>query len=448
MSARKEAAPRQAAATTHVSSPPYHTARDAAMAYAEAGWRVLPVWGVRDGGTCRCRGGARCSSPGKHPRTPDGVRAASADVKRIATWRLDARANIAIATGAESGLVVVDVDPRSGGDETLAALERRLGPLPATPRVDTGGGGWHIYVAHPGHAVRGTLGGGIDIKSDGGYVVAPPSGHASGGAYTWHPGLTPMDVPLAELPAEWRLALFSDRKKPGQPGVCYTDSARPLRLHRTTQTPQDTLVPPGRQSGLGEMLRAPPDDYTAWAIAQTLPRERGQRHSAIFGFARLIAARPDIAQRDTMALYRLAVRWHEAAVAHLGAGAIAASAAETAEDFLEGLGHVRTPGMALPELAAALARDAPVPAAAADLDDTAQRVAALCREMQRLSRDGDPWYLATRTLARLVPGVGSAMGASRVLRLLERLGILRCVQRGTVHGRQATVWRYVPPLED
>ncbi len=143
----------------------------------------------------------------------------------------------------------------------------------------------------------------------------------------------------------------------------------------------------------------------------------------------------------------MAARWHEAAVAHLGAGAIEASPAETAEDLLEGLERVHTPGVSRPIMAAALARDAPVPVAAADLDETAQRVAALCREMQRLSGTGEPWYLSVRQVADLVPGL-SVRGAHRVLRLLERLGILECVERGRVSGRQATVWLYVPPLAD
>jgi hypothetical protein len=114
-------------------------------------------------------------------------------------------ANVGIATGAESGLVVLDVDPRHGGDESLEELETRYGRLPLSPVVLTGGGGTHSYFAHPKSAAlpnRSNLGGfaGIDFKADGGYVVAPPSRHASGRAYEWSTLLHSHAVPLPPCP--------------------------------------------------------------------------------------------------------------------------------------------------------------------------------------------------------------------------------------------------------
>lgn len=93
---------------------------------------------------------------------------------------------MAIRTGAPSGLVVVDVDPDHGGDETLAALKATHGPLPAGRTVRTGSGGTHLYYRHPGRALQNTagkLGPGIDTRADGGYVIAPPSRHRHGSAY-------------------------------------------------------------------------------------------------------------------------------------------------------------------------------------------------------------------------------------------------------------------------
>ena len=85
-------------------------------------------------------------------------------------------ANVGIATGARSGLVVLDVDPRHGGDEQLAAFEAEHGKLPETAAVVTGGGGAHYYFNHPGGDIRSRkLSPGLELKADGTFVVAPPS---------------------------------------------------------------------------------------------------------------------------------------------------------------------------------------------------------------------------------------------------------------------------------
>ena len=80
-----------------------------------------------------------------------------------------------IVTDAVSGLVVLDVDPRHGCEESLKNLEREHGPLPRTLEAMTGGGGRHIYFAHPGGSVRNRVGitPGIDLRGDGGCIVAP-----------------------------------------------------------------------------------------------------------------------------------------------------------------------------------------------------------------------------------------------------------------------------------
>lgn len=118
-------------------------------------------------------------------------------------------ANIGIACGARSGLVVLDVDAGHGGIETLEALEDTHGKLPVTPRAKTGGGGYHYVFRHPGREVRNSaskVGPGIDIRGDGGYIVAPPSIHPDGPRYQWLDDYKPSDTPLAEMPA-WLLGL-------------------------------------------------------------------------------------------------------------------------------------------------------------------------------------------------------------------------------------------------
>lgn len=99
-------------------------------------------------------------------------------------------ANIGIVTGEISNLIVLDIDPKHGGDAALGRLEQRFGPLSATVEAVTGGDGRHLYFAHPGGLTRNRAGlaQGIDLRGDGGYIVAPPSIHPTGRPYSWIPG--------------------------------------------------------------------------------------------------------------------------------------------------------------------------------------------------------------------------------------------------------------------
>lgn len=163
---------------------------DAAMGYAARGWPVFPL-AVR----------------GKMPMIPkrEGGRGyLDATTHRgtvIEWWTRWPCANIGVATG--HGFDVLDVDPKNGGDESLAALVAQHGPLPATVEASTGGGGRHVLF-RPDARVRcsaGRLGHGLDVRGRGGYVVAPPSVHPSGRRYRW----VVRDVPLAPWPP-WLLA--------------------------------------------------------------------------------------------------------------------------------------------------------------------------------------------------------------------------------------------------
>jgi hypothetical protein len=175
----------------------------AALAYATRGWQVFPVHGVGADGHCSCRR-ADCASPGKHPHESGGFKRASTDPEKITSWwRRWPEANIGIATGAVSGLLVLDVDGHEG-----ATTVRILGlATPATCVSRTGGGGWHYLFRHPGFPCKcttGAIGPKVDTRGDGGYIVAPPSRHASGRRYEW--AATLQDVPLADAPA-WLLHL-------------------------------------------------------------------------------------------------------------------------------------------------------------------------------------------------------------------------------------------------
>ncbi len=163
----------------------------AALQYAARGWPVLPLHTPDAEGRCSCHK-PDCKDVGKHPRTLRGLKDASLDpVVITGWWRKWPNANVGLRTGARSGIVVLDVDAGTGGRETLVQLVAHYGPLPPTLTVETGGGGIHLVFAHPGVRVTtqaGQLGPGLDVRGDGGYIVAPPSLHRSGRRYQWVPG--------------------------------------------------------------------------------------------------------------------------------------------------------------------------------------------------------------------------------------------------------------------
>ena len=111
-----------------------------------------------------------------------GFKDATTDAGKIReSWSQNPEANIGIRTGSASGIIVVDVDAGDGkrGPATLAALEKRHGHFPQTRRIQTPHGGHHLYFLMPkGSTVKSgqnKLGQDIDVKADGGYIVAPPS---------------------------------------------------------------------------------------------------------------------------------------------------------------------------------------------------------------------------------------------------------------------------------
>jgi energy-coupling factor transporter ATP-binding protein EcfA2 len=136
-----------------------------AKKYIEAGFSVIPI----------AKGEKRPSIDWKEYQTRH------ATDKELDEWFTDNKMNIGIVTGKISGITVVDIDAKSGGLETLKTLG-----LPITWTVKTGGGGWHYYYKY-NEKVGQTAGiyQGIDIRNDGGQVVAPPSQHASGNRYEW-----------------------------------------------------------------------------------------------------------------------------------------------------------------------------------------------------------------------------------------------------------------------
>jgi hypothetical protein len=174
-----------------------------AILYAEKGFPVFPVHSIIDG-YCTCWK-PDCGAPGKHPLTPRGFHDGVIDVLQIEQWwKEHPKSNIGLVTGKTSGVWVLDIDPRHGGDDSLIELEKKYGELPNTKVVLTGGGGRHIYFSYPSFKVdcRTKLLPGIDVRGNGGYVLAPPSCHVSGRPYVWE--VSSWDHEFAPTP-EWLL---------------------------------------------------------------------------------------------------------------------------------------------------------------------------------------------------------------------------------------------------
>lgn len=178
---------------------------------------VVPLHSVKDDGRCSC-GKPDCGSPGKHPRTQNGIKDASNEESVVARWwRQHPEANVGMAT---DGLLVLDIDQKAdssgkNGYDSLEELMRGKPPLPPTLISETGGQGQHYFFRAPaGASLRNRAGllPGMDIRATGGYTVIPGSSHASGSRYRWADGFGPGEVPLADAP-EWLVDAVT-RKQP------------------------------------------------------------------------------------------------------------------------------------------------------------------------------------------------------------------------------------------
>ena len=198
-------------------TPDLSTPLAAALAYAALGWRVQPLHWIKPDGQCSCDKPdcvlGQAVSAGKHPLLNEWQKQATTSPTLIERWwtRWPA-ANVGLATGAKSGVLVLDVDGAEG-ERALAELERRHGPMSELFVMQwtgtAGKGGWQAFFAWPsgrqiGNSVR-RLGPKLDIRGVGGNAVLPPS--VTGQAYRWAPGRSPRDLPLEPAPA-WLVELL------------------------------------------------------------------------------------------------------------------------------------------------------------------------------------------------------------------------------------------------
>ncbi len=198
--------------------------RDPAIAYAGAGWGVLPL-----------RVGE------KRPATENGFHDATTDLEQIeAWWRRWPLANIGLVI--PDGVVLVDLDPRNGSDATVADLTERFGPLPSTLTQHTAGGGTHRVYVHPGGDLRATAGPGIDVKTKG-YAVAAPS-TVGGRSYRWEDP----EAAVSAMP-DWlaQLVRRAPRPVPHRPRFAVVEGGRPGDAFNLSTTWEEVLEPAGWQ---------------------------------------------------------------------------------------------------------------------------------------------------------------------------------------------------------
>lgn len=210
-----------------------------ALTYASWGWHVFPVHTIRNG-VCSCPKGGACDRPAKHPATAHGLKDATTDEAQIRRWWTDGPdLNIGIATGVDSQIIVLDVDDKDAD----------IPSLPDTICTITGSGGYHHIYRRPTTADRCKtmvrFRPGLDSRADGGYIIAPPSMHASGRRYQWEASSDPFDGLAPQAAPQW---FQSDIRVP------------PASSSQVEWTPSDELPPETE-----DMLNAiPADDYDTW----------------------------------------------------------------------------------------------------------------------------------------------------------------------------------------
>ena len=172
---------------------------DCLKIYTNMGWALFP-----------------CSVRTKKPITPHGFKDASLDWRQIVAWH-EQYPGCALGTPTSAERAALDTDPRNGGDVSLARLEAEHGALPWTPKVRTGGGGFHHWLRFPPGTTCRKVADGVDLKADGGYVIVPPSKIAiaehQGRAYYWTVRPWETGGVAKPRPGSWRTP-SSPRRRP------------------------------------------------------------------------------------------------------------------------------------------------------------------------------------------------------------------------------------------
>lgn len=184
----------------------------AAAQYAGLGWKTLRTHSVRDDGSCTCRLGKDCGTPGKHPIDAGWQHAATTDEEVLADWFEDDSHNVSVKLGPDSGIIDVEWD-----DATGEATAEKLGLKSIDTPTYISSRSEHRLFAYdtrlPEQAVIKIAG--LEIRTGGGkrgaQSVFPPSRHASGVRYRWKEGFSPEEVPVAAIPPSLMAVILNEK---------------------------------------------------------------------------------------------------------------------------------------------------------------------------------------------------------------------------------------------
>ena len=399
-----------------------------ALAAVGRGWAVLPV-----------------AAGGKAALLKSWPRAASDDPAKVAAWA--ARypgCNFGVLCGRASGIVVLDVDPRSGGTETLDARERERGTLPVTAEVLTGGGGRHLYFANPGQTIKSRkVGPGVECRAERLYVVLPGSTHPDGKRYQWRNGRHLDEVELADPPG-WMLDAGEDASgetedEPQSGRLAHAWSSNGCAGDAGVGGPADAaavLADPDAKPRIDAAVRA------------TLPTTFGTRNRRLFDLARRLKGIPEVADMTADGLRPVVLDWFDRASPHVRTKTVSV----TLDDFRVAWSRVERPhGQILLAARQGAAGSADPPNLPPHYGEHERFATRFCRALSR-RQGGGTWFLSGRDLADHARAAGVASNktdAAAVLRTLAADGVLAVVTPGgKVAGSMATVYRYLLPDAD
>lgn len=247
-----------------------------ALRLSELGWKVFAL-GPTGFPFPNCRGCAEtCVTPTDYDRCDHlichGCYAGTTEVDRIkAMWEHLPHGLVGVRTGRPSNLFVLDFDLHTADKNGKTGYARLIeqGLLRRSPSARTGGGGRHLYYRHPldvdiPNNNRGKLGLGVDVKGEGGYVVAPTSAKRGKPPYLWVPGLEPWNIALSVAPLELVMAITKSDHKPVKfsgSGTTQRDEERVLEKWNEALEALDSITVGSRNESLylaacrgGEMI--------------------------------------------------------------------------------------------------------------------------------------------------------------------------------------------------
>lgn len=442
-----------------------------ALAYAAEGLLVFPLHNAA-AGKCSCGRSCSVKRQGKHPRIrSDWQKAATTDKDQIRRWwKKWPSANIAILTGTRSGLVVVDFDDDPKAKELLKFClhDERLNQ---TRIIKTGSGGAHIYFRHPGTEVgnRTRMLPGIDLRGDGGYVVAPPSSHGSGNLYSIDRDGRISDLPLyetfAEITADFDVLQGVARGTRSDEGETRSDQRETTNdeaiVKRVADAANNRAFDFCFENATAEQKR-----FILEAIENSIPREAGVRNRQTFELARRLQGISEVpwSDVDVDMLRPVVRRWYEMSqkTAQDKGFQIHGDFAETWRDFRYGWTRVEIPfGDPLAEAVANIKSRCgkPLPLVFNAIETLQyQSSPAICGltmlafELNLMANAGE-FLLASRAAARSVgellnttEGKPDHMWAYRALHQLVDDGVIECTelgQQGAAGRRKSAKWRWI-----